>query len=119
LSPNEPKTPVIRTLPPVDVVFENDGRDELRRPLEVSAADLAVLRRIALGTAPTDSAPPPESRSMRAAKKTVSLGKYSALFLGALTLATEVIRLWKPEHASAIGAIARAVLQLVGTAPGG
>lgn len=117
MSPNEPKTPVIRTLPPVDVIFDDDGAgSDSRRDstLRVNADDLAVLRRIALGAQPASDSKPPESRSIRAAKKTFSLGKYSALFIGTLTLATEVIRLWKPEHASAIGAIARAVLQLVG-----
>jgi hypothetical protein len=117
LPPSEPKLPATRTLPPVDVIFEDDlfAVGQKSSHLQVSAADLAVLRRIAL--APDGQAKesePPRSSIRVAAKGTLSLGRYTALFVGALGLATEVVRIWRPEHASVIGAIARGLLQLFG-----
>jgi hypothetical protein len=125
--PSEPKLPVTRTLPPIDVVFE-DEREEVGQKssrldvdektvstaVRVSPADLAVLRRIALRAGEGAESEPPRSSIRVAAKGTLSLGRYTALFVGALGLVTEVVRIWHPEHASVIGAIARGLAQLAG-----
>lgn len=111
-------TPITRTLPPVDVIFEGDAESAEsapeRKSLSVSASDLAVLRRIVLDAAPAETdSKPPESRSLRAAKKTLGAGRYVAVITGTFALATEVLRLWHPEYVSVLGAAARFVQQLV------
>lgn len=111
MSPNEPKTPVIRTLPPIDVVFESDGRPSDTGTLRVNADDLAALRRIALGAAPAADSKPPESRPslpVRAAKGTARGAFIGSAVVGLITLAGAL----DPDVVRGLVAIARVVGQM-------
>lgn len=87
MPPNEPKTPVTRTLPAVDVVFENDELPPTQRNVALSSSELAALRRI-MREAP--STPVPESRPslpVRAAKRTARGAFIGSAVVGVITLA--------------------------------
>ena len=114
------------SLPPVDVDLRDvepeqkpsprQISDEAPHRISISPADLEVLRRLApLTAAALADSKPPDSRSMRVAKKTVGVGRYAAHITGSFALASEVLRLWHPEYVSVVSAIARFVLQFVNT----
>lgn len=88
VSPNEPKTPVTRTLPAIDVVFENDDPPPSQRTLQVSGDDLRALRRIAREAPAT---PLPESRPSLPVRAVRSARSKSPWVVGGMLL-VEIIR---------------------------
>lgn len=126
--PSEPKLPATRTLPPVDVIFEDDlfavGQksshlDSGDKPektestaVRVSPADLAVLRRIALRAGEAPVSEPPRSSIRVAAKATGRGALIGSAVIGVISLVgaldpTIVARI--VTVARVVGEVARAV----------